>query len=189
MPIVPDTKDWTWVLERPCPECGFDASLLPREQVAPLTRTNARAWAPILAEPPALLRARHRDDRWSPLEYACHVRDVFRLYDERLQLMLSQDHPTFANWDQDQTAVADRYNDQDPGVVAAELLTAADALAATFDTVAGAAWDRRGSRSDGATFTVDTFGRYMIHDPVHHLHDVTADLSLDPRDGFMDLDP
>ena len=23
-PITPDTKDWTWVLERPCPECGFD---------------------------------------------------------------------------------------------------------------------------------------------------------------------
>ena len=25
VPIVPDGKDWTWVLERPCPECGFDA--------------------------------------------------------------------------------------------------------------------------------------------------------------------
>ena len=24
MPIVPDDKNWTWVLERPCPECGFD---------------------------------------------------------------------------------------------------------------------------------------------------------------------
>lgn len=24
MAITPDTKDWTWVLERPCPECGFD---------------------------------------------------------------------------------------------------------------------------------------------------------------------
>ena len=22
--ITPDTKDWTWVLERTCPECGFD---------------------------------------------------------------------------------------------------------------------------------------------------------------------
>jgi hypothetical protein len=22
--IVPDTKDWTWVLDRPCPECGLD---------------------------------------------------------------------------------------------------------------------------------------------------------------------
>ena len=24
--IEPDTKDWTWVLDRPCPECGFEAS-------------------------------------------------------------------------------------------------------------------------------------------------------------------
>ncbi len=24
--ITPDTKDWTWVLERPCPDCGFVAS-------------------------------------------------------------------------------------------------------------------------------------------------------------------
>ena len=23
MTIIPDTKDWTWVLQRPCPECGF----------------------------------------------------------------------------------------------------------------------------------------------------------------------
>jgi hypothetical protein len=22
--IIPDTKDWTWVLDRPCPECGLD---------------------------------------------------------------------------------------------------------------------------------------------------------------------
>ena len=24
--IEPDTKDWTWVIARPCPECGFDPS-------------------------------------------------------------------------------------------------------------------------------------------------------------------
>ena len=23
-PIAPDTKDWTWVLEQPCAECGFE---------------------------------------------------------------------------------------------------------------------------------------------------------------------
>jgi hypothetical protein len=23
MAIVPDTKDWTWALQRSCPECGF----------------------------------------------------------------------------------------------------------------------------------------------------------------------
>ena len=27
--IAPDTKDWTWVLQRPCPDCGFDAEDYP----------------------------------------------------------------------------------------------------------------------------------------------------------------
>jgi hypothetical protein len=170
----PDAKDWTWVLERACPECGFDASALPADEVASLSRTTARAWAPVLAEAPELLR-RAVGDRWSPLEYACHVRDVFALYDERLQRMLAEDNPTFANWDQDVTAAEARYNEQDPSTVSAQLEAAAAALAATFDTVSGASWERRGLRSDGAAFTVATFGRYMIHDPIHHLHDVTGD--------------
>ena len=58
---------------------------------------------------------------WSPLEYACHVRDVCRLFEQRLELMLTQDAPTFDNWDQDETAVADRYGEQDPATVAGEL--------------------------------------------------------------------
>ena len=29
MTIEPDTKDWTWVLDRPCPECGFPERLVP----------------------------------------------------------------------------------------------------------------------------------------------------------------
>jgi DinB superfamily len=176
MPIVPDQKDWTWVLLRPCPECGFDASSLPTDQIVPLLLANARGWLPVLGEAPTVLRRRPTDDRWSPLEYACHVRDVFRLYDERLQLMLTMDNPTYPNWDQDRSAVDGRYDEQDPATVASELTLAADALAATFGTVEGDLWERRGTRSDGADFTVATFGRYMIHDPIHHLHEVTADL-------------
>jgi hypothetical protein len=29
-----------------------------------------------------------------------------------------------------------------------------------------------GFRSDGAQFTVESFGRYLLHDPIHHLWDV-----------------
>ena len=177
MPIVPDVKDWTWVVERRCPECGFDAAVLPRSGIAPLIRSNAQAWPPVLAQPPDILRRAVSDDRWTPLEYACHVRDVFRLYDERLRLMLTKHEPTYPNWDQDRTAVDDRYNEQDPAAVAVQLVSAAEALAASFDAVDGPAWDRRGTRSDGATFTIETFGRYMVHDPVHHLYDVTGDLA------------
>ena len=31
--IVPDTKDWTWVLERPCPECGLNAHGFARDVI------------------------------------------------------------------------------------------------------------------------------------------------------------
>ncbi len=174
VPIVPDTKDWTWVLERPCPECGFDAGAIDREAVAGMVRDNAAAWREVLARPAELVARRPADDRWSALEYACHVRDVFRIYDQRLALMLAEDDPDFANWDQDVTAVEDRYGEQDPAEVADAITAAAGPLADRFAGVTGDAWGRTGNRSDGATFTVESFARYFIHDPVHHLHDVAA---------------
>ena len=88
--------------------------------------------------------------------------------------MLSQDDPLFPNWDQDETAVADRYAEQDPATVARELRESAQAIAGRFAGVTGAQWQRTGNRSDGASFTVETFARYFIHDPVHHLYDVTG---------------
>jgi DinB superfamily len=171
MAITPDTKDWTWVLQRPCAECGFNAQGFPVEAVADMIMANAAAWLPALEGD---ARTRPQPDKWSPLEYACHVRDVFRLYDQRLGLMLSQDDPQFPNWDQDETAVADRYGEQDPAEVAAALRQAAFAIAGRFENVTGEAWQRTGARSDGARFTVETFARYLVHDPVHHLYDVTG---------------
>ena len=86
--------------------------------------------------------------------------------------MLTEDDPLYANWDQDETAVADDYATQDPAVVAQELVVAGAGVADRFDAVTGEDWERRGRRSDGASFTVDTFARYFTHDWVHHLHDV-----------------
>jgi len=175
MTIVPDTKDWTWVLERPCPECGFDTSGFPVEAVPGMILANAAAWPQVLAGPgnPGA-RTRPEPGKWSPLEYGCHVRDVFLRFDQRLELMLSQDDPLFPNWDQDATAVQDRYGEQDPAEVTAQLRRAALAIAGRFESVTGGQWQRTGSRSDGARFTVETFARYLMHDPVHHLYDVTG---------------
>lgn len=176
MTIVPDTKDWTWVLQRPCPECGLDTQSFPREAVPGMVRANAQAWHGVLADQtPGDARRRPAPVAWSALEYGCHVRDVLRLYDERLGLMLTVDEPHYPNWDQNETAVADRYGEQDPAAVAAELHTAADAIAARFEGVSGDQWQRTGVRSDGARFTVESFARYFIHDPIHHLYDVTGD--------------
>jgi hypothetical protein len=158
--IQPDTKDWTWVLDRACPECGLDAGSVGRGDVAKLIRGNADAWVDVVRRKD--VNVRPRPDVWSPLEYACHVRDVLHLSDERLQLMLEHDDPLYANWDQDETAVAQRYDLQNPAAVEPDLQDAASRVADRFARLQPEQWLRTGRRSDGASFTVESFSRYFL---------------------------
>lgn len=173
MPIEPDRKDWTWVITEPCPECGFDGPALDLADLPDAIRDNARAWEKALAGQDVAVRP--ADNVWSTLEYACHVRDVHRIFDERLHLMLGRDDPRFTNWDQDTAAVELDYNSQDPATVARDLVEAAEVVATTYAGVTGGQWDRPGRRSNGDVFTVETMGRYHLHDVAHHVHDVTRE--------------
>ena len=168
--IEPDTKDWTWVLSEPCPECGYDAGSIRPTDVAAHLRRDADAWGTRLAGPS--VTARPTPTVWSILEYGCHVRDVHRIFDERVRLMLAQDDPRFPNWDQDETALAGDYASQDPATVAGELRQAATTVADAYDSVPADAWSRRGLRSNGSEFTIATIALYHLHDVVHHAWDV-----------------
>jgi hypothetical protein len=172
MPIEKDTKNWTWVIEKPCPDCGFDAANYPNSAIPAAIRDNASAWPAVLAR--SDVRNRPNDSTWSPLEYAAHVRDVLAVYTTRLDLVLDTDDPVFANWDQDETALAERYNEQDPAAVGAALSANASGIADRFEAVTPEQWSRPGRRSDGAVFTVSTLAKYMTHDLVHHRWDVGA---------------
>jgi hypothetical protein len=173
MPITPDDKDWTWVIEARCDECGFDASQTVCTDVSDMLRGAAGRWHHVLTTR-SDVRTRPRPETWSPLEYGCHVRDVFRVYNGRVRRMLDEDGPHYLNWDQDQTALDDDYPAQDPEGVAEEVVIDAGQLAALFDSVRGEQWQRTGYRSDGAAFTIDTISRYFIHDILHHLVDVNG---------------
>ena len=172
MSITPDTKDWTWVLGQPCPECGFDPAAQGLADLPRLVHDTAMTWSEVLARGDA--GERPAPDVWSPLEYGCHVRDVHVLFGQRLRAMLDEDEPTFANWDQDATAVESDYGSQDAATVAVELIEAAGTVAGIYATVTDATKDRPGVRSNGDRFTVETLGSYHLHDVVHHLHDVAA---------------
>jgi hypothetical protein len=169
--IEPDTKDWTWVIEESCGQCGFEPTEVAREELPDLVHENTRGWYAVLADPDFAVRpAQHV---WSRLEYACHVRDVHELFAQRLRLMLAEDDPTFANWDQDATAIEQAYDLQDPAEVGVELVERAAEVAAVYTAVQGDQWQRTGRRSNGSLFTVETMGVYHLHDVVHHLWDVT----------------
>jgi len=166
----PEDRDWTYVITQGCTECGFvpfDAT-----QAATRLRASVPRWREALVRTSATTRPAPLV--WSPLEYACHVRDVNATMGRRLELMLAEDGVTFENWDQDATAIEDRYWAQDPATVAEELGASAEKAAATLDSVSGDQWQRRGIRSNGSQFTVATLAVYFLHDVEHHLHDVGA---------------
>jgi hypothetical protein len=192
----PDTKDWTWTLRRRCPECGLAAGEVKVSELAERTFIAAEEWVVILRSSPAV-GARPSPEVWSPLEYGAHVRDVFRRFDRRLTQMLEtgvsgasatgthrgargvappddSDQPTFENWDQDQTAIEERYAEQDPEEVADELEAAAEEFVRQIRELRPDQLQRRGRRTDGAEFTVVTLLQYFLHDIVHHLWDVTG---------------
>ena len=102
------------------------------------------------------------------------ARRVVRVFAGRAALMLEQDDPQLENWDQDETAVSDHYDMQDPADVAPQLVEAGERVADVFDAVPDDDWPRTGRRSDGAAFTVATLAQYFLHDVEHHLHDVRA---------------
>lgn len=171
--LVPDTKDWTWTLERRCPECRLVAGAVPAQDLCDELRQALAQWSGVALRP----RARDRRDprRWSDLEYACHVRDVCRVFADRLTLMLEQDDPAFEDWDQDDAAVRGRYAAAEPAIVASEVSEAAVRLVASWAGVEADQWGRTGVRSNGSRFTVLTLGQYCLHDLVHHGVDVTIE--------------
>ena len=171
-PPDPDDKDWTFVLERSCPECGYRGDDVDAHDLPALVLAASAPWSGVL--PATNARTRPEPRVWSPLEYGCHVRDVLVIFAERNRLIRTGENPVFPNWDQDATALEDRYGEQDPATVAAQIAAAAHANAAAWAEVTEPEWERRGTRSNGSEFTLDSLGRYMLHDLVHHLHDVGA---------------
>jgi len=167
---VGERKDWTWVLERPCDECGLDVSALHRAELAARLRSLAARWRDMLSRGAIIAQPPHGDRTWSILYYGEHVRDVFDLFDDRIRAMLKKRKPpTFKDWDQDEAAAS--YGDDDPNKVAYDLAAKAGKIADVLDRIKDDEWAKQGMRSDGALFTVESIVRYLIHDVEHHLWD------------------
>lgn len=169
----PDPKDWTWTLQRRCSQCGLSAGGIELDDLTDRVEAAAVEWLQILTSNPAVDR-RPQPDVWSALEYGAHVRDVCQLADARVALMLVEDTPVFANWDQDETAVDQDYAGLDPELVAEQLTASSAAFVTRLRSLHTSQLDRRGRRSDGAEFSVASFSQYVLHDIWHHLWDVTG---------------
>ena len=111
------------------------------------------------------------------------MRDVHRVFADRVRLLLEEDEPTFGTWDQDALADERDYGLPDPAEVGTALVERAAEAAAVYASVPEDRWARTGRRvADGTStpFTVESIGRYHLHDVVHHLWDVSITPGPDP---------
>jgi DinB family protein len=167
----PPRPGWT------CDECGFDFDATALDSVGETIRGFGRRFRPPLLRGLAgedldgLVRRRPAPATWSPLEYACHVRDALALYNWRIGRTLAEDRPELPAMRRDDVVTERAYNEQDRETVARELADAAERLATRVDAVAGDQWDRCCLR-DGDELSVAWMAKNAVHEGSHHLLDI-----------------
>lgn len=132
------------------------------------------AYGSRLAADTVVLRARPTPEQWSPLEYACHARDIALMQRDRLYVALVEDEPSFKPMYREQRVVFDRYNAQAPAAVAEQVKMAADLLANALAGLDDAQWSRLlvygfpyPARRD-----VEWMAHHTLHELIHHLGDI-----------------
>ena len=159
-----------------CSECDFIYAEHKPDQLADEIFAVAGQYPQVLLgdEVMARLRKRPSPDVWSPLEYACHVRDVLRVQAERVQLALTQDTPSFAPMGREERVINDKYNAQDPQRVAEEILAAAARVSEVLE-LGPREWQRTAvyNYPEAHVVTIEWIGQNCLHELRHHLIDIT----------------
>ena len=163
-----------------CGLCGFEYDAQDPAATPELAVQLARRYGSRLVDAAGAnidsWRRRPDPDTWSALEYACHVRDCFALYDWRISKVLDEERPVLPAMRRDEVVTEKAYNEQDPLSVAAETERNGESLSKLLAGVVGERWERIGIR-EGEELSVAWMARNVVHEAVHHLADIDAVLA------------
>lgn len=164
-----------------CAECGFDpADLRPADTPTAVRSFERRYRAPLTRGLPgedldAVVRAEPAPGVWSALEYGAHVRDLFRVFDNRVRCAvdgIEPDEPV-VDWE-GMVAVAS------PGLSRTEVTDAlgeaARTLAVTLEELTPQDWELRTLTGRGHRIPVRDLALIAVHEGSHHLLDVGRSL-------------
>ena len=162
-----------------CEECGFEYDESAFSKAAGSIRAGSADLAAALTDSRADVRTRRQPGRWSPLEYACHVRDMLLVQRERLLAGLRLDRPVCEPMGRDERVELDGYAGQDPADVARQLRDAAQLFASDLDRLSPAGWDRAViyTYPHRAERSLRWLAIHTEHEVAHHLLDVRRQLT------------
>lgn len=170
-------EEWDQGEER-CEECGFVYHLDHVAMAIRVLPALAEEMAQLLRTREADLRARRRPEVWSPLEYGCHLRDVFLVQRERVLLARRVDRPELTSMGRDERVEHDDYASQKPEDVARQLSDAAQLFAGVLGKLSPADWERVALYPfpEPTPRTLAWVAVHTVHEARHHLMDVRRQL-------------
>ena len=162
-----------------CDACGFTYDLSRADNAAGGIISEADELAKVLETGGANLTRRPSPDTWSPLEYACHVRDVLLVQRERALLARRQDRPSLVPMGRDERVEHDGYNEQSPITVGRQLRDAATLFAGVLARLDDAGWHRTLIYNFPAPSERDLrwLAVHTQHEVHHHLTDVRSQIA------------
>jgi len=126
----------------PCTGCGCGYDLRRAATAGDDIRELAAEVVALLSNKEIDVRSRSHPDVWSPLEYACHLRDVLLVQRERVLAARRMSGVDCASMGREERAEHDGYNEQDPTEVARQLTDAAALFSNVLARLTSDDWDR-----------------------------------------------
>jgi hypothetical protein len=177
-------EGWQWARAQTdqCPQCGLHPGAMEQAQLGAALLQSAAGWRDFLATADdRYLRTIPGPGIFSPMQYGAHVRDIQRVYGDRILLMLHEDNPVFPQFNPDE-GEWDEFNRLGAEDLADGIEAEARRLAGILADLQPQDWSRtmiRDGGNDGVyEFTIAGLASYAVHESRHHLQD--ADGSLRP---------
>jgi hypothetical protein len=152
-----------------------------RALLGPALLRSAEEWRSFLVgADDAYLRRIPAPGIFSPMQYGAHIRDIQRVYGDRILLMLREENPVFPQFNPDEDSWG-AFNETGVTVLADEIREQARRLADILAGLGPDDWSRtmiRDGGSDGVySFTVAGLACYAVHESRHHLLDANGTLA------------
>ena len=146
-----------------------------RWEVLSKLRETPKALASLLgAVPDEVLRRKPSPEKWSVLEIACHLRDVEQLFVERYAKMANHDRPALRMINQDELAVALKYNEDDPAAARREFQALRAETMALLSALAQQSWQRIGLHPRRGEFSIAAQVELHVSHDANHLAQIRA---------------
>ncbi|HEY8454084.1 MAG TPA: DinB family protein [Actinopolymorphaceae bacterium] len=162
-----------------CAECGFSYDLTIATQAGQQISDGVARLAELITTPGIGDLPRPSPDVWSPLEYACHVRDVLLVQRERVLLARRTQCPRLENMGRDERVEHEGYAEQRGSDVARQLQDAALLFTNVLSRLGDDDWDRTVIYGfpNSAERSLRWVAVHTLHEVRHHILDVERQAS------------